>query len=122
MYLPHFYYGRDYPVPVEPYMHPALAAQGEMIHRHGVPPVSPRLLDYYRRGEHGLLDRARTECEQRDLLERLEQREMERRQEIEKKEKEMKEIHRTPSVELLKRKEHNSSGKKDTFGTVTYPK
>ncbi|XP_057292144.1 uncharacterized protein LOC130614719 isoform X2 [Hydractinia symbiolongicarpus] len=92
LYLPpHFYYGgRDYPLPGDQYISHGLPSQAEMLHRHA--PVSPRLLEYYRRGDHGFAERTT----RNDV-------EAERRHE-ERREKERSSIPHTPSLESLKRK------------------
>lgn len=90
VYLPHFYYGRDYPIPVEPYLaHAGLPPKNDPHQRGHGPPISPRLLDYYRRSEHGMADRSRNEYE------------AERRAE-ERREKERACVMRTSSVDSIK--------------------
>ena len=77
-YHPTPYYGRDYPLPVDPYAHPALSHADAFPHRHG-PPLSPRLLEYYRR-EHKFPERSREHVDPRRLelrSERIEHREHE---------------------------------------------
>uniref|UniRef100_A0A7M6DM06 Uncharacterized protein n=2 Tax=Clytia hemisphaerica TaxID=252671 RepID=A0A7M6DM06_9CNID len=72
---PHFYYGREYPLPVDPYHPHALsAAPSELLHRYGgaPPPVSPRLLEAYRRNEHGVLSSREFEAAERRYEERRE--------------------------------------------------
>jgi len=90
---PPFYYGREYPVPVDPFHPHNLPAQSELLHRYGAPPpVSPRLMESYRRAEHGGIIHSR-EYEAAELR-RFEER----------REKEKEGMIRSPSIDLLKRK------------------
>lgn len=96
---PHFYYGRDYPVPVDPYLQHGLPAQNELLHRYG-PPISPRIMEPYRRGEHNAIERARNEYE------------AERRFEERRHEKERNGMFRSPSMESLKKKHEEGQCRK----------
>lgn len=92
VYLPpHFYPGRDYPVPVDPYLSRVMSGQSEIMHRYA-PPVSPRIMEPFRRGEHHIpMERMRSEFEAERRYEEKHRHHKER-------------VLRSPPTDMLKKK------------------